>query len=79
MTDQTQALISLTLYAVSIIFYNYHLEKEVRTINFLASTWIVRLQVIFLALLGIIPGVNTFICILILFYLKLKRDYQYGF
>lgn len=59
----------LLIYACSIMYYQYFFAKEIQSVNnLLELTWIEVLKILFLALVGILPIANTFMCMGIAIY-----------
>lgn len=75
MMEQEHALINLTIYIVSLMYYGYVLSRDVIGDHsyVLRSTWIEKIKVVFLVIIGMLPVANTLMCIFIIIY-KIIRN-----
>lgn len=60
------------IYTLSILYYQYNLSTEIQTIEIMKLSRLEQIKILFLSGIGIIPIVNTFICLLIMIY-KIKE------
>lgn len=69
-------LIALFIYAASILFYNHFFMKEVGSLkNLLSFSIVEQIKIVFLAIVGIVPFVNTIMCFgICIYYLKKHQE-----